>query len=336
MSERLATLTGGGHGDYHVPGNDTLEKGDSMSHPRLWKRTRGPGGHRVRRLAARAAALVPVALLTVTAWGSAAGAGTGPISYSALGDSYAAGPVIPQQLPDPAGCQRSNHNYAHLVAASRSLVLDDVSCSGATTADIEGPQSVSGGTNPPQISGVSPSTGVVTLQTGGNDIGFASIVESCVTLVPVVPRCGAEIGGSNGPLAQRIQATAPKVGAALAAIHHRDPAAKVILVGYPAILPPTGYGCWPQMPFAYADVPYLRATEVRLNQMLASEAAANHATYLDTYTPSLNHNACTPESVRWIEPIFFPESPAALVHPNARGMQGVANLLEATLAKTGD
>lgn len=178
---------------------------------------------------------------------------------------------------------------------------------------------------------MSPTTGVVTLQIGGNDIGFSSIIESCVTLVPVVPRCGAQIGGSNGPLAQRIQATAPKVGAALTAIHERAPSSRVIVVGYPAILPPTGYGCWPQMPFAYADVPYLRATEVRLNQML-SEAAANHATYLDTYTPSLNHNACTPEGVRWIEPIFFPESPAALVHP-ARGIQGVANLLEASLAQ---
>ncbi len=285
----------------------------------------------VRWLLDATAALAGIVMLAVVANVPAAAASTAG-GYSSLGDSYASGPVIPQQLSDPAGCQRSNHNYAHLAAARLGLVLDDISCGGATTADVANPQPVQGGTNPPQIGGVQPATGVVTLQIGGNDIGFSRIIESCVTLVPVLPRCGAQIGGSNGPLAQRIQATAPKMGAVLAAIHERAPRARVVVVGYPAILPPTGYGCWPQMPFAYTDVAYLRATEVRLNQMLQSEAAANHAGYLDTYTPSRGHNACTPESVRWIEPLLFPESPADPVHPNARGMQGVANLLEASLA----
>src|SRR5207245_819479 len=39
-------------------------------------------------------------------------------SYVALGDSYTAGPLIPEQLPDPMGCFRSDHNYPHLVAAA--------------------------------------------------------------------------------------------------------------------------------------------------------------------------------------------------------------------------
>jgi hypothetical protein len=33
-----------------------------------------------------------------------------PQSYVALGDSYTAGPVIPFQQKDPAGCLRSDHN----------------------------------------------------------------------------------------------------------------------------------------------------------------------------------------------------------------------------------
>jgi hypothetical protein len=40
-----------------------------------------------------------------------------------LGDSYAAGPLIPDQQLDPLGCLRSNHNFAHLAprsSASRS------------------------------------------------------------------------------------------------------------------------------------------------------------------------------------------------------------------------
>ena len=33
--------------------------------------------------------------------------------YVALGDSYAAGPIIPVQVP-PFGCLKSNNNYANL------------------------------------------------------------------------------------------------------------------------------------------------------------------------------------------------------------------------------
>lgn len=35
-------------------------------------------------------------------------------NYVALGDSYAAGPLIPNQIGPPLGCLRSSNNYAHL------------------------------------------------------------------------------------------------------------------------------------------------------------------------------------------------------------------------------
>ena len=56
-----------------------------------------------------------------------------PLTYAALGDSYASGALIPTPgSADPAGCVRSNRNYPHLVAAALHLVLTDVSCGGAT------------------------------------------------------------------------------------------------------------------------------------------------------------------------------------------------------------
>ena len=39
-------------------------------------------------------------------------------NYVALGDSYAAGPLIPLQRDDPWGCLRSTNNYAGLIAPS--------------------------------------------------------------------------------------------------------------------------------------------------------------------------------------------------------------------------
>jgi hypothetical protein len=50
-------------------------------------------------------------------------------TYAALGDSYTSGPFIPQQL-QPYGCLRSDHNYAHLLASSLGLALQDVRVKG--------------------------------------------------------------------------------------------------------------------------------------------------------------------------------------------------------------
>jgi hypothetical protein len=48
-----------------------------------------------------------------------------------LGDSFAAGPLIPNQSLSPLGCLRSDRNFARLAATSTGRTLADVSCSGA-------------------------------------------------------------------------------------------------------------------------------------------------------------------------------------------------------------
>ena len=51
--------------------------------------------------------------------------------YVALGDSYAAGPLIPAQI-QPFGCLKSSNNYAHLAAPQlHQPAFRDASCSGA-------------------------------------------------------------------------------------------------------------------------------------------------------------------------------------------------------------
>ena len=46
------------------------------------------------------------------------------------------------------------------------------------------PQSTSAGTNPPQFNALSAATKVVSVQIGGNDIGFTEILQNCVTYNP--------------------------------------------------------------------------------------------------------------------------------------------------------
>lgn len=287
------------------------------------------GVRSVVRLAATLVAAVTAALGLPGI--GAAGATPLIARYVALGDSYASGPMIPNQLADPPGCQRSDHDYPHLLAASLGTVLRDVSCSGAATVDLASPQAVSGGPNPPQLDAVDATADLVTLQIGGNDIGFAEIVKTCVSALPIGSPCRDHYrAGGPDQISARILATAPKITAALAAIRARAPHAQILLVGYPQILPEATAGCWPIMPFAWADVGWLRNREKELNAMLAERAAAAGATYVDTYGPSAGRDACQVPGVRWIEPVV-PIAPAAPVHPNADGMTAFARIVRAAL-----
>jgi len=280
-------------------------------------------------------------LLVIGLCGTAGAGVTGPLGaagpphYVALGDSYTAGPLVPDQTGSPAGCLRSDHSYPFLVAAgTRAATFTDVSCQGATTTDMTHAQSVPLGTNPPQDNALSATTTLVTLQISGNDIGFSDIIIHCTTLSltnPFGSPCKNHYtSGGTDKLRAKIAAAAPKVAADLQGIHAGAPNARVVLAGYPVILPNSGDGCWPLVPIAFGDVPYLRGVEKALNSMLASEAAANNATFVDTYTASIGHDVCQAPGTKWVEGLF-PTAPAAPFHPNRLGEQEMAQQVLAAL-----
>ncbi|MEV0401650.1 SGNH/GDSL hydrolase family protein [Actinoallomurus sp. NPDC050550] len=248
--------------------------------------------------------------------------------YVALGDSFTAGPLIPHRHGSPIACLRSDHNYPSLVARMlEPVAFTDVSCSAATTEDMTRAQSVLFGHNAPQLDAVTRDTSLVTIGIGGNDIGYSRIVLACATLSLTAPHgtpCTRYYGAT---LDQRIAATAPKIAALLEAVHARAPRARVLLVGYPRMLP-ARKGCWPNVPTADGDVPFLDAFERHLNTMLAEQARLGGAGFVDAYTSGRRHDMCAAD--RWVEGIFV-TNPAAPVHPNAKGMQAVADRVLAVL-----
>jgi lysophospholipase L1-like esterase len=275
-----------------------------------------------------ARALLCLAAVLATAAVMAASASAA--SYVSLGDSYAAGPFIPNPVL-PLGCLKSDHNYPHLAAPSIGS-LKDPSCSGAKTNDMTNPQSVEiDGPNPPQFNSLEAGTQIVSVTIGGNDIGFSEIAQSCITFNPFSSPCKDKYdAGGKDQIAERIAATAPKVAAVLQGIHSRSPKARVYVVNYPAIFPETGSGCWPQMPISFSDAPYLRAKQQQLNSMLATQAANNGAKLANWYQASIGHDACKSSSTRWVEPLV-PNNPAAPIHPNLHGMEGGAAVLVAAV-----
>ncbi|MDQ3153426.1 MAG: SGNH/GDSL hydrolase family protein [Actinomycetota bacterium] len=249
--------------------------------------------------------------------------------YVALGDSFTSGPFVPVQRLDPLGCFRSTANYPALVAAGLGVAeYTDVSCTGARTEDMTVPQPILLGVNPPQFAALRPDTDLVTVGIGGNDIGFGDIVVTCARVSIADPggdpcRRAATAGGSD-TYAERIDAAAPKVMGVLAGIRERSPDATVVLVGYLRIVPPED-GCYPLVPIARGDVPYLDGLQQQLTAMLAEAARANGVRFVDAYAGSLGRDTCQGPFTRWVEGIF-PNQPAFPVHPNASGMRAVADL----------
>jgi lysophospholipase L1-like esterase len=214
---------------------------------------------------------------------------------------------------------KSDHNYPHLVALALQVpTFRDASCSGATTANMTSPHNVTPGPNPPQFDSLDANTQLVTVQIGGNDVGFFDILVHCFTPNPNGTPCQDQfVQGGNDQISNRITATAPKVATVLQGIHTHSPNAQVLVVAYLAILPETGPGCYAQLLFAPGDVPYLRAKEKEMNAMLAQQAAANNATFIDAYTASIGHDACQPPCRRWVEPLA-PRFPGGACAPEPR------------------
>ena len=287
----------------------------------------------LRLRAARPMLCIAALAMTLMALAAAPSlAGAAP-SYVSLGDSYTSGPfILPFASGAPLECLQSARNYSHLTATALGLSLTDVSCSGATTENLTTTAQYSD--QPPQLDSLSSSTQVVSVGIGGNDNGlFLNTLITCAAEDLVFP-FGTPCKDTYGhKLAEEIVADGPVIAAMLHQVHVISPSAKVFVVGYPDILPQSG-NCWPTVPLTTGDVAYLNGVEKELNAMLSSEAGSNSATYVDTYTPSIGHDACKSLSVRYVEPVL-PESDAFSVHPNERGMEADASVLEAAMRADG-
>lgn len=257
--------------------------------------------------------------------------------YVSLGDSYTSAPLVPLPTGQPIDCGRSTNNYPSDVArVIKPAIFTDASCGSATTSDMTQPQTglPLGGTNPPQFDGLSTVDTIVTVGIGGNDAGLVGVAEKCGELdydSPTGTKCKDYYTASGSdPNITAIDVTGPKIASVLQGVHQRAPQARVLIVGYPDGLPVDGTGCWPVVPISPGDIAYLNSLEERLNTLTSQEAAANGATYVDTWASSIGHDACKPPGTAWVNGIV-PNSVAYPLHPNQAGEQNMANQVLAAL-----
>ncbi len=204
----------------------------------------GPGGRlrwagrKTRHLSLGVVTLASVVATVLTATASTAAANPGTVSggsnkhaneaplryavdYAALGDSYSSGVGAPPYDLDPV-CQRSSRGYPPLwAAAHHPASFEFAACSGAKTADVLATQ----------ISVLQPSTGLVTITIGGNDAGFAPVLQTC-TVATSDRSCATAVdiaeAFEQSVLPERLDRT-------YAAIRRAAPQARVIVLGYPRL-----------------------------------------------------------------------------------------------------
>jgi lysophospholipase L1-like esterase len=262
-----------------------------------------------------------------------------PVDYVALGDSFSAGPLIPDARSDPAGCFRSTNNYpAYLAGYLEVRTYRDVTCSGARTRDLRRPQRLAFGQSvPPQMDALSAGTDLVTIGIGGNDYGlFGSIVGTCGALRDRDPR-GAPCRRSftrrvdGRPVdtrardARRIE---DHVARAVRAVARRAPEADLYVVGYPRLLPERGTCA--AVSFAAGDYPWARHIARLLNDSLRGAAERAGATFVDFYPASRGHDACA-GSRAWLNGSQAVFGLAAGFHPFQKGMRGMARAVHAAI-----
>jgi lysophospholipase L1-like esterase len=261
--------------------------------------------------------------------------------YVALGDSYSAGSLIlPPASGAPLICGQSARNYPKQVAQALGLSLTDVTCGAASTEHMTFPQYPGVA---PQFDALKPDTKVVTLGIGGNDnLLFASAIVTCGgidilwpgTLFDVGAPCRDSIGAVHLANAAAIES---KIAAVVRGIRARSPQAKILVIGYPDLLPQSGR-CYPTLPLTSGDIAFLEQLTRRLNTSVQSAAEGNGATYVDTYAQSIGHDACKSASVRWIEPVipaFSSDTTIVPLHPNAAGMTATAGVVRSAFQAAG-
>ncbi|WP_218019809.1 SGNH/GDSL hydrolase family protein [Rhodococcoides yunnanense] len=254
------------------------------------------------------------------------------LDYVALGDSAAAGPLIPRATGFP-GCLQSDANYPHVLAGligAASFV--DVSCSSARSANIAtDPQITNSGTVPVQLDALSPDTDLVTVTIGGNDVDLVSTALGCVNFSPEPNGTSCKdrfTAGGRDTVADAIDDAAPSWGRMVDDIADRAPNARIVVVGYGTYVQPGG--CPGVQPIWARDADYLQGSVDRMNDALAAQAAEHGGEFVDIRPVSVGHDGCAAPEQRYLEGVV-PTGVAAPLHPTAAGMAAFARVVADSL-----
>jgi len=245
----------------------------------------------------------------------------------AMGDSFTAAPYVP--LNDVAyGCNRSSNNYPHLVAQALHIEdLKDRSCTGAQTVDLYDRRQLtsSGQSVAPQFTALSAETDLVTVGIGANNGRlYAKMATVCRKMTKVCP-----LYDQRDQLRAIVDQLQPELVATLGKVRELAPDARVLLIGYPKLLPQRG-DCQRLPRFRAQDRSTFRSMNFRLRLAMREAAAEAGVEFVDFYAASIGHDVCARHP--WVQGRVGSSRRGAALHPLPAGQAALARLIERTLS----
>lgn len=208
--------------------------------------------------------------------------------YAALGDSYSSG--LGASGLETADCHRNSRAWAFRIQTRDQGPTRLLACAGATIPDVVRqipPMNAFFARHPdaPQL---------ITVTVGGNDVGFADVLQQCVTH-PCNPM--------EKSLRLRIDRVGPRLAAFYRTLRAAHPFADIVAGGYPQVVEPKGPSANPLCRWIHrSERDMLSRLSYQLNGTIARAAkeAGIRAANREVRDEFVGHNACMKGSAEWI------------------------------------
>ncbi len=282
------------------------------------------------------------------------------IQFVGLGDSFTSGEGVPGYFPgtdtQANQCHRSTNAYSrHIDRPGHTEALFDLSrdnssgfrwdflaCSGATTSNVRSAGTARYG-EPPQLNRIEigSATDMVALTIGGNDAGFAPILELCglpiidcssVSYKPLAPQDNRSL---NEIITSLIDGLQGRLAQTYSEVRAKSPDATVFVLGYPNLFPASvrfwDPACAALMGFySGQERSFFRDLASQLNGVIAAAAAQAGVHFVPVADYFDGHEVCGTDDQDWI---FGPRWPVAgSFHPNPDGQWHYAEALDQYIA----
>jgi lysophospholipase L1-like esterase len=221
------------------------------------------------------------------------------VNYVALGDSYSSGLGAGGET---GSCLRSPNAYPVLWATAHAPAsFVTVACSGATTTSVVNTQ----------VSALGTATTLVSISVGGNDVGFANIMQTCA--LQGTTACVAAVQAAENFANTYLPGL---LDTAYSAISSHAPNARVVVMDYPVFYQ-LGTFCLGLSATSHAKID----EGINLLDSILSSAASRHGyVFGDVRSIFVGHQLCS-GGTKWLHALNILDIDESY-HPNSAGQSG--------------
>ena len=260
--------------------------------------------HRTVRHPRRPRLILATASLAVAALGLLAAApvasAQSTVNYVALGDSYSSGVGAGNYTSSSGSCDQSTSAYPVLWAnASAPASFVNETCSGATTSSVISSQ----------LGALNSGTSLVSITVGGNDVGFSSVMETCV--LESTSSCVSAVDNAESEIASQLPGELNNV---LGDIKSDAPNARVVVLDYPQLYDLSkSSSC---IGLSTTDRTDLNQGASELDSAIQAAAGRYGDVFADVQGQFAGHQIC--DSSSWLHSVNFLDIDESY-HPTASG-----------------